>query len=243
LPITNGCGPAHVHAAHRVAGLPREGVSRKCDSIATVRVCFHPHAAAHDRDARRPVVCHPAIESPGRDLAHNPRAALLYWRGGRQIRVVGDVEPGSRARPNRLPEAASECPQKGLRCGQQSQTASARMPKYESVGARLASASTPIPSACSRRMAGLPGAAGGVRVPARPLQAGPCDCAIDRRRLRPCATSGRSASAESSDDSRVVIACSVTRRRPPQNFLYTPRRAPPWCWSLAVALALPRVRA
>jgi len=34
----------------------------------------------------------------GRDLAHNPRAALLlYWREqGRQIRVVGDVEPGSR---------------------------------------------------------------------------------------------------------------------------------------------------
>jgi pyridoxamine 5'-phosphate oxidase len=34
----------------------------------------------------------------GRDLAENPRAALLfYWREhGRQIRVVGDVEPGSR---------------------------------------------------------------------------------------------------------------------------------------------------
>ncbi|MES2093931.1 MAG: pyridoxal 5'-phosphate synthase [Actinomycetota bacterium] len=34
----------------------------------------------------------------GRDLAGNPRAALLlYWREqGRQIRVVGDVEPGSR---------------------------------------------------------------------------------------------------------------------------------------------------
>jgi pyridoxamine 5'-phosphate oxidase len=34
----------------------------------------------------------------GRDLAHNPRAALLlYWREqGRQIRVVGDAEPGSR---------------------------------------------------------------------------------------------------------------------------------------------------
>lgn len=34
----------------------------------------------------------------GRDLAENPRAALLlYWREhGRQIRVVGDVGPGSR---------------------------------------------------------------------------------------------------------------------------------------------------
>jgi pyridoxine/pyridoxamine 5'-phosphate oxidase len=113
LPTFDTDAPADPSAsAHGMAGLcPREGVSQPhAMSIATVSAeVRHPLASLLLKDVR-PTACGspPRRRVQRRDLAQNPRAAPSYWREqGRQIRVVGDVEPGSRARPNRLPEAAS----------------------------------------------------------------------------------------------------------------------------------------